>query len=138
MPSQSLSPSVPHSLDLSTKTALRARVADAKNEKNSLSQQDRELLNLESRLLWIPDGKPPDDWTENRSVQVYGELRRRRIKQETVRAALEGLALLRDEGAIPWLEPGEKSAMRVLVNQRVGEEDLFSMAVSRFYQRGAV
>lgn len=132
-----------------TNTALASQAgADAPAQ---IDPEDREatdsgspyatLMPLVRRFLYPPDGQAPtkDGWSERRDASVLAALLKHR-PADTIAAALEGVALLRDHPGVygdpvDWLPPpGSKLTCRVLYQTRSGVRPMFGIAVDAYWR----
>jgi hypothetical protein len=91
------------------------------------------LMALVRSQLYVPDGKCPQKirgprpWSEKRDASILKQLCRR-YGESDVRAAIYGLAILRDAGELNWARPRSKMTLRCIYNTSCGVEDVFQMA----------
>ena len=92
------------------------------------------VLGLVRRHLYVPDSLPPTDWSINRDATIAKQILARKPLADLT-AAIEGLALLRDQGALSWLTPGAKCTLRALYTTKQGVRPVFLLAQEATYQK---
>jgi len=89
--------------------------------------------------LYTPDGTPPEGWDEGRDGSILKRLRRH-YSWTQIFAAIEGLALVRDEPGryadeVGWMRPGDKVTLKALYNTRSGVTTTWAIATQAFWKR---
>lgn len=91
------------------------------------------LMPLVRRVLWAPDGKPPEAWDERREGSVLKRLLVHRTVSQ-VETAILGLSLLREHGSVPWMAKGSKVTSRALYCTRSGVSQMFELATQEYWR----
>jgi hypothetical protein len=98
-----------------------------------LAPERDECLEAIRTHLYVPDGKCPTGWDEQREGSILKQLRTR-YKAGDILAAIEGLALLRDYpgkygDVVDWLKPGDKATLKALYGSRSGVRPMMALAI---------
>lgn len=97
-----------------------------------------EILQAVRRHLYIPDGKPPRDWSERRCASIA----KAKLDQGTpvgeILDAIEGLAILRDSGELDWLKRGHKTTLKALYHTHSGAVPTWTLALDAIHTTPAI
>lgn len=126
-------PSTPHSNDLRPTISDQREAVDKSTgtpngkagiEPNPLQAALGVLMPMIRTRFYAPDGRPPADYDDGRDAGIVLTLLRLGIGESELRDAIEGTALLRDDGQLEeWTPPvrrGDKLTMRVLYHTKRG------------------
>lgn len=73
-----------------------------------------QVLAYERKVLWAPDGKPPGDWTDARSITVYNQQRANGASGLELMTVIDGLRVLFDRGDPTWLRNKTKPTIQAV------------------------
>ena len=73
-----------------------------------------ELMGVVRECLYVPDGKAPEGYHDGRDFKLLQFWLTKGLKPADIEDAIRGLAKMRDDGAMKWVEKGEKLTLRML------------------------
>lgn len=96
------------------------------------------LMPLVRRCLYVPDGKPPANWSDRQDGSILKELLKS-YRARDIEVAIEGLRLLAEHPGVfgdevSWLRPGEKITLKALYNSRSGVLPMFERARQAYWK----
>ena len=84
--------------------------------------------------LYVPDGKPPADWSDSRDASIAQTLLKRGDSVSAICDAIEGIRLAVDRGALAdWTPParkGDKLTLRILYHTKHGVLPTWTVAMN--------
>ena len=98
---------------------------------------DGQIMAAIRRLLYQPDGKPPEDWEESREFSIMRQLRKLGKSGAQIMAVVEGLGLLIQDERVSWLPAGSKATLRAVFNSKSGVLDMWGQAEDAYYRQGS-
>lgn len=73
-----------------------------------------ELMGVVRECFYVPDGKAPENYDDARDFKMLLYWLSKGVDPTDIEDAIRGLAKMRDDGVMKWVERGEKLTLRVL------------------------
>lgn len=71
-------------------------------------------MGIVRECLYVPDGKAPEGYDDGRDFKLLLYWLSKGLQADDIEAAIRGLAKMRQDRVLKWIERGEKLTLRVL------------------------
>jgi hypothetical protein len=114
-----------------------SRPADAPEEDREADPPDAtdgQVMARIRKVLYAPDGQPPEGWQEGREMSLIRALRAKGTTGDQMLRVVDGLRLLIDSGDVEWAPRGSKATLRAVYHTRNGVLDMWNQALDAYYR----